>query len=155
MLQEGGRAPDFTLESEDGLVRLNDYAGQWLVLYFYPRDNTPGCTIEAKDFTCLEGEFRELKVSVLGVNRDSIASHKKFREQQKLTIRLGSDPGHTCIEAYGAWREKTLYGKVGLGIVRSTFLIDPEGKVAAVWKKVKARGHAEAVLALCREKIAE
>ena len=152
MLQIGDRAPDFDLEDEEGRVRLSDYKGKWLVLYFYPRDNTPGCTLEAKDFSCLEEEFSNIGVFLLGVSRDSVASHGKFRAKQELTIRLGSDPDHLCIEAYGAWREKKLYGKVGFGIIRSTFLIDPEGTIAAVWDTVRSKGHAEAVLELCREK---
>ena len=152
MLQIGDRAPGFVLESEDGGIGLGDYEGKWLVLYFYPRDNTPGCTIEARDFTCLEEEFAALAVAVLGVSRDSVASHGKFRAKQDLSIRLGSDPEHKCMEAYGAWREKKLYGKIGMGVIRSTFLIAPDGTIAAVWESVRAKGHAEEVLNLCREK---
>jgi len=154
MLQEGDKAPKFSLESEDGgTIKSGDYKGKWLLLYFYPRDNTPGCTLEAKDFSCMLDDFTALGVSLVGVSKDSVTSHGKFRVKHDLTIQLGSDPEHICIEAFGAWREKKLYGKVGLGVVRSTFLIDPKGKIAAVWDKVRAKGHAETVLATCKEKI--
>lgn len=152
MLQAGDRAPDFTLDDQAGeRITLSGYRGSWMVLYFYPRDNTPGCTLEARDFTCLQEEFAELGVRILGVSRDSAESHRKFSERQSLTLTLASDPDHVVMEAYGAWREKKMYGKIGLGVIRSTFLIDPQGMIVRSWYNVRAKGHAAAVLACCHE----
>lgn len=153
MLQTGDRAPDFTFADQGGgRITLAGYRGSWLVLYFYPKDNTPGCTLEARDFTCLQEEFAGLGVRILGVSRDSAESHRRFSERQSLTLTLASDPDHAVMEAYGAWREKKLYGKIGLGVIRSTFLIDPQGQIARIWDNVRAKGHAAAVLDFCREK---
>jgi peroxiredoxin Q/BCP len=124
---------------------LKDYLGKWLVLYFYPRDNTSGCTREAVDFTAALPLLQDLGASVLGVSRDSPASHRKFAEKHGLTVTLASDQDHSITEAYGAWALKKMYGKESFGTVRSTFLIDPQGKVAHIWKKVSVKGHVDAV----------
>jgi peroxiredoxin Q/BCP len=152
MIEAGTRAPDFTLEDQDGKkVRLGDLAGKWVVLYFYPRDDTPGCTVEACDFTSGLGLFQGLDAVVLGVSPDSPESHRSFIAKHALKVRLLSDPTHATMETYGAWGEKTLYGKKSTGVLRSTFLIDPKGYVAHVWPSVKVEGHADAV----RRKIEE
>lgn len=147
MLEVGKKAPAFTLESsEGGNVKLADFAGTPVVVYFYPRDNTPGCTTEANDFRAAMAKFKKLGVGVLGVSKDSIASHTKFRDKFKLNFALLSDPDGKMIEAYGAWGDKNMYGKKMKGIIRSTVLIDGDGKVAAVWPKVSVKGHVDAVL---------
>lgn len=147
MLEVGKKAPAFTLESsEGGTVKLSDFAGKAVVIYFYPRDNTPGCTTEANDFRAAMAKFKKLDVSVLGVSKDSIASHEKFRDKYKLNFALLSDPDGKMIEAYGAWGDKNMYGKKMKGIIRSTVLIGSDGKVAAVWPKVSVKGHVDAVL---------
>jgi len=141
------KAPDFTLENQEGKpVSLTSLKGQWVVLYFYPKDNTPGCTTEACDFTHLKTGFEKLNARIIGVSPDSVSSHQKFIDQHSLTIDLLSDTEKTCIQSYGAWREKKNYGKVYEGLIRSTFLIDPEGNVAASFKNVRAKGHAERIL---------
>ncbi|MEX2112259.1 MAG: thioredoxin-dependent thiol peroxidase [Pirellulales bacterium] len=147
-VEEGKKAPDFTLAADDGTkVKLSDLKGRPVVLYFYPRDNTPGCTREACAFRDRKPALAKLGAVVLGISPDSVASHEKFRDQHKLTFRLLADTDHKVAEKYGAWREKTLYGKKSLGIQRSTWLIDAEGKVARMWKKVNVDGHDEQVLA--------
>jgi peroxiredoxin Q/BCP len=152
MIEIGKRAPAFTLQDQDGeKVKLSDYAGRWLVLYFYPRDDTPGCTIEACDFTAGIKRFGKLGASVVGVSPDSPESHAKFAAKHELELTLLSDPGHATMAKYGAWGEKTLYGKKSQGVIRSTVMIDPAGKIAHHWRKVQAKGHAEKV----REKLAE
>jgi peroxiredoxin Q/BCP len=148
-ITEGAAAPDFDLETSDGRVRLADFAGKTLVLYFYPKDDTPGCTKEAQAFTELAPEFAKAGVTVIGVSKDTVAKHRKFAEKYGLTIGLGSDPEGETIERYGAWVEKSLYGRQYMGIDRSTFLIR-DGKLVKVWHKVKVPGHAEAVLAAAR-----
>ncbi len=152
ILQIGDHAPDFTLlnQSEED-VSLSDYAGSWLVLYFYPKDNTSGCTLEAKEFTCLVDAFSELGAIVIGVSKDSIQSHNNFIEKHDLGIELLSDPDHVVMEKYGVWQKKKLYGKEFMGVVRSTFLITPEGMIAQAWHKVKAKDHAEKVLETLKE----
>lgn len=145
-LNAGDNAPDFCLSNqEDGDVCLKDFKGKWVVLYFYPKDNTPGCTIEAVDFSGIKGDLEEMNTVVLGVSPDSTKSHRNFISKKELTITLLSDPEHKVIESYGAWQLKKNYGKEYYGVVRSTFLIDPEGKIAHAWHTVKAKGHAEAV----------
>ena len=139
-------APAFTLETPDGPVSLADFAGRKLVLYFYPKDDTPGCTAEALQFTALADRFAAAGTTVIGVSKDSVASHRKFAQKHNLAVRLASDPEGGTVEAYGAWVEKSMYGRKYMGIDRSTFLIGPDGKVAALWRKVKVPGHAEAVL---------
>jgi peroxiredoxin Q/BCP len=152
MIEIGKRAPAFTLaDQHDEKVRPADFKGQWVVLYFYPRDDTPGCTVEACDFTAGIKQFEKLDAVVLGVSPDSTESHRRFSKKHKLKVRLLSDPKHAVMETYGAWGAKTLYGKKSVGVLRSTVLIDPAGKVAYRWPKVQAKGHAEKV----REKIEE
>ncbi len=151
MLEVGKKAPAFSLESsEGGTVSLKDLAGKLVVVYFYPRDNTPGCTTEAEDFRTAMPKFTKLGVTVLGVSKDSIESHKKFSEKFKLNFALLSDPDGKMIEAYGAWGEKNMYGKKTKGIIRSTVLIDGNGKVVATWPKVAVKGHIDAVLESAR-----
>jgi len=142
---EGAPAPDFELETETGPVRLPDFKGKTLVLYFYPKDDTTGCTREAQDFTALAPEFAKAGASVIGVSKDSVKSHTKFRTKYDLAVQLGSDPQGAVIERYGSWVEKTLYGRNYMGIDRSTFLIR-DGKVDRIWRKVKVAGHAQNVL---------
>lgn len=146
----GDRAPDFTLETPGGPFTLSAHEDRAVVLYFYPRDNTPGCTNQAIAFTALAAEFAAANAMVIGVSKDSVASHSKFAAKQGITIPLGSDPDGKVIEAYGSWVEKSLYGRKYMGIDRSTFLIAPEGTIAALWRKVKVAGHAEAVLNAAR-----
>jgi len=152
MITVGKAAPSFTLEDQDGRKRkLSEFKGRWVVLYFYPRDDTPGCTVEACEFTTgLEG-FEKIKAEVLGCSPDSPESHRKFIAKHRLGITLLSDPDHEAMEAYGAWGDKVLYGRKFKGVIRSTVIVDPSGKVAHHWKKVKAKGHAESV----RAKLAE
>lgn len=147
----GSPAPAFTLETPDGSASLADYAGRKLVLYFYPKDDTSGCTTEALQFTSLATEFAAAGTALLGVSKDSITRHRKFIAKYELAVPLASDPEGATIEAYGSWVEKTLYGRKYMGIDRSTFLIGPDGKVAALWRKVRVPGHAEAVLKAARE----
>ena len=152
MVDIGDAAPQFCLPGMDGQEAcLDDFRGKWLVLYFYPKDNTSGCTREAVDFTQALPILKSLGAEVLGISRDSPASHKKFTEKHSLEIKLASDADHKVTEAYGAWALKKMYGKESYGVVRSTFLIDPQGKVAHAWKKVSVKGHAEAVAEKLRE----
>ena len=145
-IEEGKKAPAFTLENEKGeKVRLADYSGQWVVLYFYPEDDTPGCTIEAQDFTNDLKAFSKLGATVLGCSPDSVESHQSFIDKYKLRISLLSDPDHKMMSRYEAWGEKNMYGKISEGVIRSTVLIDPKGKVVKHWRRVKAKGHAQAV----------
>jgi peroxiredoxin Q/BCP len=147
MVDVGDNAPDFCLANEDDQeICLKDYHGKWLILYFYPKDNTSGCTKEAMDFSEKRDSLRGLDAEVVGISRDSPSSHKKFREKYRLSISLLSDQDHRVAEAYGAWALKKMYGKESLGIVRSTFLIDPEGQVAHIWRKVRVLDHAKAVM---------
>ncbi|HKK21384.1 MAG TPA: thioredoxin-dependent thiol peroxidase [candidate division Zixibacteria bacterium] len=151
-IEAGDKAPAFTLPDQSGnKVKLADFAGKWLVLYFYPKDDTPGCTTEACDFTNGLKGFEKLNSTVLGVSRDSLESHKKFIAKYKLKITLLSDPDHKVMEKYGAFGIKKMYGKEVEGVIRSTFLIDPKGKIAWAWRSVKAAGHADKV----REKLEE
>ncbi|WP_309092965.1 peroxiredoxin [Phenylobacterium sp.] len=146
---EGAPAPDFELETADGPVRLSDFAGQTLVLYFYPKDDTAGCTREAQDFTALAPEFAKAGATVIGVSKDSVKSHQKFATKYDLGVKLGSDPEGAVIERYGSWTEKSLYGRKYMGIDRSTFLIR-DGKVVRIWRKVKVPNHAQQVLEAVR-----
>ncbi|MEE3055004.1 MAG: peroxiredoxin [Planctomycetota bacterium] len=151
-VQEGKKAPAFTLADENGeKVRLSDLAGNWVVLYFYPRDDTPGCTVEACDFTSGLKSFERLGAKVYGCSPDTAESHQKFIKKFKLKIHLLSDPAHKVMEKYGAWGEKNMYGNITLGVIRSTVLINPKGKVAKHWKRVKTRGHAESVRKVLEE----
>jgi peroxiredoxin Q/BCP len=143
----GDLAPEIALPDETGTVHhLSDQRGRWTILYFYPEDDTPGCTTEACEFRDRNDVIHERGADVWGVSPDGAASHRKFREKFELPFTLLADEGHPVAEAYGAWGEKQNYGRTYMGIIRSTFLIDPEGRVARVWPKVKALGHAEAVL---------
>ena len=152
--QIGQPAPPFTAEDRDGnTVSLSDKKGRWLVLYFYPKDNTPGCTTEAKDFSEYVAEFKELGADIIGVSPDSTKSHGKFIDKHNLSIQLLSDRERKIIEAYGAWRLKKFIGKEYMGVVRSTFLIDPDGKIARVWDKVRVKAHVEKVLQELKEKV--
>jgi thioredoxin-dependent peroxiredoxin len=140
-------APSFQLVNQaEKPINLSDFNGQWLILYFYPKDNTPGCTTEALDFTAALPEFTALGATVVGVSTDTVATHGKFIAKQNLQIMLLSDPNHQVAEAYGVWQLKKFMGKEYMGIVRSTFAISPQGKVAQIWSKVKVKGHAMAVL---------
>jgi peroxiredoxin Q/BCP len=148
----GKKAPAFTLYRDDGSqVRLADFKGRPVVLYFYPKDDTPGCTREACAFRDRHDELRQLGTVVLGVSPDKVESHVRFRDKYQLNFPLLADLDHAVAEKYGAWREKNLYGKKTMGIQRSTFLIDREGRVAKVWSKVQVDGHDEEVLAALRE----
>ena len=152
VLQIGDKAPGFCLSNQDDQETcLADFKGKWVVLYFYPKDSTPGCTVEAIDFTAVKKDLEAKNTVIFGVSRDSIKSHQNFIAKQELTITLLSDPDHKVIEAYGAWQLKKMYGKESYGIVRSTFLIDPQGKTAYVWPKVKAKGHVEQVVQKLKE----
>jgi peroxiredoxin Q/BCP len=151
-IEVGDKAPAFTLKNQDDEnVKLSDFKGRWVVLYFYPKDDTPGCTIEACDFTSGIKDFEKLDAVVLGCSPDSPEMHRKFIAKHKLKITLLSDPGHETLERYGAWGEKNMYGKKSMGVIRSTVLIDPAQKVAHHYRKVSAKGHAEAVRAKLKE----
>jgi peroxiredoxin Q/BCP len=146
-LAAGAKAPAFTLADADGnKVSLSDYAGQKVVVYFYPRDDTPGCTKEACQFNDALSQFEGLGIPVIGISPDKQASHMKFRDKYGLRFPLLSDPDHKVMEKYGAWGEKVMYGKPTTGVIRSTFLVDDKGKVARAWYSVKADGHAAKVL---------
>jgi peroxiredoxin Q/BCP len=147
MLAEGDKAPKFELESDSGAkVSLGDFAGKHLVLYFYPKDNTPGCTREAQAFTEAVAKIRRMGAEVVGVSKDSIKSHCSFRDKYALKFPLLSDPELKLHKAFGAWGEKTMYGKKVEGTLRSTFIIGPDGKVAKVFPSVKVDGHVDAVI---------
>ena len=144
----GDKAPAFSLPDQDGAaVSLSDYAGRKVVVYFYPADDTPGCTKEACQFNDLLADFAALGVDVVGISPDGDESHRRFRTKYGLGVRLASDPEHLVMKRYGAWGEKTLYGRVSTGVIRSTFLVDAEGRVERIWRHVKADGHAAKVLA--------
>lgn len=146
-IEEGKKAPAFTLTADDGSkVRLSDFKGQPVVLYFYPKDDTPGCTKEACAFRDLKKDFQKLGAAVFGVSPDSVESHVKFRDKFDLNFPLLADADHKIAEKYGAWREKNMYGKKSMGIQRSTFIIGGDGKVVKLWKRVKVDGHDEQVL---------
>jgi peroxiredoxin Q/BCP len=144
----GDKAPAFSLPDQDGaVVSLADYAGRKVVVYFYPADDTPGCTKEACQFNDLLADFAALGVDVVGISPDGDESHRHFRTKYGLGLRLASDPEHRVMKRYGAWGEKTLYGRVSTGVIRSTFLVDAEGRVERIWRHVKADGHAAKVFA--------
>lgn len=150
-LVEGQMAPAFDLPCSGGsTARLSDYAGRKLVLFFYPRADTPGCTREAIDFTRLAAAFAEADTAVLGISADPPKAQERFRDKHKLAIPLISDETHGMLEAYGAWGEKSMYGKTFLGIIRTTVLLGADGRVARVWRHVKVDGHADEVLAAAR-----
>jgi thioredoxin-dependent peroxiredoxin len=147
-LELGAKAPSFRLPRDGGgSLALKDFAGRKLVLYFYPRANTPGCTIEAIDFSRLKPAFERAGADILGVSADPVKAQDSFKAKHKLAIALGSDETHEMLEAYGVWREKSLYGRKFLGVVRATFLIGPDLRIVRIWPKVTVAGHAEEVLA--------
>ena len=152
MIQEGNPAPDFSLPDQDGIQRnLKDFSGKWLLLFFYPKDDTTGCTKEALEFTGLMEKFRKSDVVVLGVSKDDVRSHKKFINKYDLGVRLLSDVDGSLCRSYGVWVEKNMYGRKYMGVERSTFLIDRNGVIVRAWRKVKVPGHVDAVLAAARE----
>jgi peroxiredoxin Q/BCP len=147
-LSEGAKAPAFQLPRDGGnSVSLADYLGGKLVIFFYPRADTPGCTKEAIDFTRLSGAFADSQTAVLGVSADPLAAQEAFRDKHRLSVPLASDDTHAMLKAYGAWGEKSMYGRTFLGILRTTVLIDGSGKIARIWRNVKVDGHADEVLA--------
>jgi peroxiredoxin Q/BCP len=146
-LKIGDTAPGFCLpDAEKGQVCLKDQRGKWVVLYFYPKDGTKGCTMEALEFTAAEDEFNAKGAIILGVSPDSLESHTRFKEKNELSLMLLSDTEKEILTDYGVWQKKKMYGREYMGVVRSTYLIDPEGKIAYVWPKVKVAGHADAVM---------
>lgn len=152
MLDVGQPAPDFTLSANNGqTITLSQYRGQNVVLYFYPKDMTPGCTTEACDFRDYHAKFAQLNTVVLGISPDTVASHDKFAAKYELPFPLLADPEHEVAQAYGVWVLKKMYGKEYMGIQRSTFLIDKEGTIAHVWPKVKVAGHVQEVLKFIEE----
>lgn len=149
-LKVGDRAPDFDLPTDTGRVSLAGLKGRTVVLFFYPKDDTPGCTTEAVGFSRAKAEFEAVGATLVGVSKDTVKKHGKFREKHGLTVELGSDAENDVIERYGAWVEKTLYGRQYMGIDRSTWLIDGEGVIRRIWRKVRVPGHVEEVLAATR-----
>ena len=148
MIEIGHKAPEFCLPNQDNEeICLRDLRGTWVVLYFYPKDSTPGCTTEACDFTEALPDFTELGATILGVSPDSVKRHQNFIAKKDLKITLLSDEEKEVLQAYGVWQLKKNYGREYMGVVRSTYLIDPDGNVAAVWEKVRVKGHVEAVMA--------
>ncbi len=148
MLQVGMQAPDFTLPDQEGTpVTLSSFRGKKVVLYFYPKDNTPGCTRQACAFAAHYDAFRTADMEVIGISKDSVASHEKFAEKYHLPFRLLADPDRVAIEAYGVWQEKKMAGKVGMGVVRTTFVIDENGVITAIMPKVKPDTNAGEILA--------
>jgi peroxiredoxin Q/BCP len=154
MIKPGEAAPVFCLPNqEDQEICLKDFRGRWVVLYFYPRDNTQGCTLEGIDFSASLEKFHSLNTEVMGISPDSPESHSRFRVMHDLTVILLSDPEHQALEAYGVWGKKMHYGKSIEGVIRSTFLIDPDGILRVTWPSVKVKGHVEEVLSTLREEI--
>lgn len=150
-LGPGNKAPEFELSDDAGAkVSLASFAGKKIVLYFYPKDHTSGCTKEAIDFNGLRGEFKKAGAAILGVSPDSVASHAKFKAKHKLDFALAADETKAILEAYGVWVEKSMYGRKYMGVERTTFLIGKDGQIATVWNKVKVPSHAEAVLAAAK-----
>ena len=151
MPEDGKKAPDFKLQSDDGsVVQLSALKGKPVVVYFYPKDDTTGCTVEAKDFSCLEPEFAKAGAAIIGISPDSVAKHAKFKTKHELDLTLAADIEKVAANAYGVWVEKSMYGRKYMGVERSTFLVDSNGKIARSWRKVKIPGHAEEVLAAVR-----
>jgi peroxiredoxin Q/BCP len=151
MLDEGDKAPDFELPTESGdKFKLSGFKGKGVVLYFYPKDDTSGCTLEAKDFSVFAPDFRKAGIEVIGLSPDGVESHRKFSRKYDLAVRLAADEDKAVANAYGVWVEKSMYGRKYMGVERSTFLIDKSGRIAKSWRKVKVPGHAEEVLAAAR-----
>jgi len=152
VLKTGDTAPAFCLkDSAEKNVCLKDFKGRWVILYFYPKDNTPGCTIEAKDFSKELADFEKLGCEILGISADSCESHRKFISNHNLKLTLLSDESKEMLKAYGVWQKKNMMGKEYMGIARTTMLVDPKGKIAAVWEKVAVVGHVTDVLMRLRE----
>ena len=148
MVETGEKAPDFKLADDDGkIIQLSKQKGRIVVVYFYPKDDTSGCTAEAKDFSCLSGDFTKAGAEIIGISPDSAASHLKFKVKHQLTVRLAADEDKSAALAYGVWVEKSMYGRKYMGVERSTFLIDKSGRVAKIWLRVKVPDHASEVLA--------
>jgi len=146
MLETGTKAPQFCIPIQDEVeICLRDLKGKWIVLYFYPKDNTPGCTAEACDFTAAQPQFEDLDAVILGVSPDSAKKHRNFIEKKELGITLLSDEQKQVCENYGVWQLKKMYGREYMGVARSTYIIDPDGNIAALWTKVKVKGHTEEV----------
>jgi len=154
MIKENSKAPNFKLPSSNNKnFEINKSLDQYLVIYFYPRDNTPGCTSEAKDFTKLYKEFKKLNCEIFGISKDSVESHKKFISKFKIPFQLLSDEKIVALKKYGAWGEKSMYGKKFMGIKRTTVLINPKGKIIKIWNNVKVKDHAKEVLSCLKETI--
>lgn len=146
ILKKGDKAPEFSLPDKDGKkISLKDYRGKWVIVYFYPKDDTPGCTIEAREFTKSIDDFAKLDAVIVGISGDTEESHIKFTEKYGLKITLLSDEDHNVMEDFGAWGIKKMFGKEYWGVIRSTFLIDPDGNIAAPWYKVRVKGHVDDV----------
>lgn len=147
ILQTGDKAPEFTLATDTmGDISLSDFAGKKVVLFFYPKDNTPGCTVETNEFNALSDTFKDQNCVIIGVSPDNIASHAKFRKKYDLTVILASDESHEMLETYGVWQQKKNFGKEYMGIVRTTYLIDEQGIIAEAWTKVQVKNHVQTVL---------
>lgn len=145
-LNIGDKAPTFVLSDQDGKeISLDSFKGKWVILYFYPKDSTPGCTTEAKDFSNVSDDFNKLNAVILGTSPDTVQRHRNFVDKQGITISLLSDTEHKTIDSYGAWQSKKMYGREYMGVVRSTFLIDPAGNITDIWRKVKVKGHVDEV----------
>ena len=154
MIKENSKAPNFKLPSSNNKnFEINKSLKQYLVIYFYPRDNTPGCTDEAKDFSKLYKEFKKLNCEIFGISKDSVESHKKFINKFKISFQLLSDEKIIVLKKYGAWGEKSMYGKKFMGIKRTTVLINPKGKIIKIWNNVKVKDHAKEVLSSLKEAI--
>ena len=154
MIKENSKAPNFKLPSSNNKnFEINKSVNQYLVIYFYPRDNTPGCTNEAKDFSKLYKEFKKLNCEIVGISKDSVESHKKFISKYKIPFQLLSDEKIITLKKYGAWGEKSMYGKKFMGIKRTTALINPKGKIIKIWNNVKVKDHAKEVLSCLKEAI--
>ena len=152
MIKINELAVDFCLKNQNNEnVCLKDFMGKWVILYFYPKDNTPGCSLEAKSFSDYIDEFKQLNARIIGISPDSKDSHKKFEKKQNLTFNLLSDPNHDVLKSYDVWKPKKLYGREFMGVIRSTFLIDPKGRIVYIWPKVKVMGHTQSVMNKIKE----
>ncbi len=150
-VKAGSRAPKFRIATTGGAFRLGAQGDEYLVVYFYPRDNTPGCTLEGSDFRDLATAFRRARTRILGISTDTLESHRRFNDKMKFPFELGSDEDHAVAGLFGVWKEKNMYGRKMMGIERSTFLIDAKGQIRREWRKVRVKGHAAEVLAAVRE----
>ncbi len=147
----GRKVGDFVIPATGGEFRLSDRRNGNLVIYFYPRDNTPGCTLEGSDFRDLAAAFRRARTTIIGISTDTLESHRRFRDKMRFPFELGSDENHAIASLFGVWKQKNMYGRKSMGIERSTFLIDADGVLRREWRKVRVAGHAEQVLAAARE----